>query len=77
MARPLYEIADEIARDWGSKVSPAARPYVDALRRMDTVAGGYGFDTGEDVILRFLGNATGWRGEVAKRVKAELRSMVK
>jgi hypothetical protein len=35
----------------------------------------YGYDTGKSVVLYFLSNATSWRGEVARRVKAELKSM--
>jgi hypothetical protein len=35
------------------------------------------FDSGRDIILRFLGNASTWRGEDAKRIKAELKEMLK
>jgi hypothetical protein len=36
-----------------------------------------GFDTGQDIILHFLCNASTWRGDVARRVKLELKSMIK
>jgi hypothetical protein len=33
-------------------------------------------DTGKSIVLYFLSNAGTWRGETAKRVKAELKKMV-
>jgi hypothetical protein len=36
----------------------------------------YLYDSAQDIVLRFLCNAGTWRGEVARRVKAELRAMV-
>jgi hypothetical protein len=37
----------------------------------------YGHDSAEDIVLRFLCNATGWRGEDARGIKKELNDMVK
>jgi len=36
-----------------------------------------GCDTGRSVVLYFLGNAENWRGEHAKRLKAELKAMMR
>ena len=72
--RPLYEIAAEIRRDW-KKVNYAAVPYLDALSSLDGIEGNYGYDSAKSVVLYFLGNAQGWRGDVAKRVKAELKAL--
>ena len=75
--RPLYEIANEIRKDWGSKINYAAKPYLDAMRGLDSVSDNYGYDSGESVVAYFLSNAGTWRGEVAKRVKLELKAMLK
>jgi hypothetical protein len=74
--RPLHAIADEIIREW-PKVSPYAEPYLDAMRTLGSVHNNYGADSGKSIVLYFLSNASGWRGEAAKRIKAELRGMVK
>jgi hypothetical protein len=37
----------------------------------------YGADSAESVVIYFLGNATTWRGEDARRIKSELKGMVK
>jgi len=74
MPRPIYEIAAEIRADW-KKVNYAAKPYLDAMRSLDKITDNYGYDTGESVVLYFVSNARSWRGEVAKRVKAELKAL--
>lgn len=75
--RPLYQIAQEIRRDWGSKVNYAAKPYLDAMGSLDKISDNYGMDSAKSVVLYFLSNASSWRGETAKRVKAELKTMCK
>jgi hypothetical protein len=74
--RPLHEIAREIRRDWGPKVYFGARPYLDAMGSLGTVNDTYGADSARTIVAYFLGNAAGWRGDTARRVKAELKSMV-
>ena len=76
-ARPLYEIAKEIKKDWGAKVYFGAKPYLDAMSTLDSINDNYGFDSGKSIVLYFLGNASTWRGETAKRIKAELKAMTK
>lgn len=76
--RPLYEIAAEIRKDWraqGKGINFAAKPYLEAMGEMDSVVAGFGADSGKSVILYFLSNASTWRGETAKRIKAELKKM--
>jgi hypothetical protein len=80
MTRPLYEIATEIRRDWKNKdgkpnVNYAAKPYLDALEDLDKITDNYIYDSGKSIVLYFLANATSWKGETAKRVKAELKAM--
>lgn len=74
--RSLHEIAMEIARDW-KKVSPYAKPYLDAMFALPSVHHNYGADSGKSVVLYFLANATTWRGDVARKVKKELNEMCK
>ena len=74
--RPLYEIAREIRKDW-KNVSPYAAPYLSAMFCLDKISDNYGFDSGRSIVCYFLANAGSWRGEVAKRVKAELKAMSK
>jgi len=74
--RTLREIAKEIRGDW-KKVHFAAQPYLDAMSVMRSIDDRYGLEEGVFVVLYFLSNAAGWRGEVAKRVKKELNDQVK
>jgi hypothetical protein len=74
--RRLRDIAREIRQNW-KRVNFAAEPYLDALTTLNTVNDNYFEDTGRSVVAYFLANAGGWRGEVAKRIKAELREMTK
>lgn len=74
--RPIYEIAHEISRDW-KKPYFGAVPYLDAMRSLNSVEDKFYQDSAKSVVLYFLSNASTWRGETAKRVKAELKAMVK
>ena len=74
--RPIHEIATEIESKW---VNPyfGARPYLMAMFSLTDVTDNYGMDSAKSIILYFLSNATSWRGEDAKKIKAELKAMVK
>jgi hypothetical protein len=74
--RPLYTIAREIRADW-KKVSPYAAPYLQAMSCLNSVDDNYILDSGRSIVSYFLANAGSWRGETAKRIKAELKAMVK
>lgn len=73
--RKLYEIARDIKAHW-SKVYFGAQPYLDAMGRLSKIEDRYGQDTGRYIVTYFLANAQTWRGEEAKRIKAELRSLL-
>ena len=75
--RPLCEIAKEIRSDWGSKIYFGAKPYLSAMMSLNSVDDKYGLDDARSIVNYFLTNASTWRGEVAKRVKAELKAMIK
>jgi len=74
--RPLHEIAAEIKADW-KNVNYAAKPYVEAMATLDQITDKYYLDSADSVVRYFLCNAGTWRGEVAKRVKAELNKIIK
>ncbi len=78
--RPLYEIAKEIRKDWGAKTSEHAKPYIREMAQFDKITEkGVSGDIADDasgIVNYFLCNAPTWRGEVAKRIKAELKAML-
>jgi hypothetical protein len=74
--RPIFEIVKEIRQDW-KNVNFGAKPYLSAMNCLDNITDKYGEDSAKSVIAYFLANAGTWRGETAKRVKAELNKMIK
>jgi hypothetical protein len=54
-----------------------AKPYWLAMLQLISINEMYFCDTAESVVLYFLANAQTWRGEDARRLKAELKSMLK
>jgi hypothetical protein len=73
--RTLHAIAFEIVNDW-KRVHYAAKPYLMAMMQLERTTDMYGCDTAHSIVLYFLSNAATWRGEVARRVKRELKTMV-
>lgn len=76
MPRPLFQIAADIYKNW-PRASIHALPYIHAMRHLNTMADSYGADSALSVVLYFLSNANTWRGAEAKRIKDELKTMVK
>ena len=74
--RSLSTIAAEIRKDW-KPVYFGAEPYLNAMFQLDKITDHYGNDPGYGVVAYFLSNSKTWRGETAKRVKAELNKMLK
>ena len=75
-SRPLYLIAHEINRDWARPYF-GARPYIAAMSDLDTLDDMFLHDSARSVVAYFLANASTWRGDTARRVKDELRAMLK
>lgn len=75
IARPLFTIAREIRADW-TRPYYGAVPYLQAMASLANVNDRYGCDDGKTICRYFLANAGTWRGETARRVKAELRGML-
>lgn len=86
-ARPLSTIAQEIAKEWPKAMEVAivpgwgetshpARPYIVAMSLLMDIHENYYADSGTSVVRYFLSNAGQWRGESARRIKAELKGML-
>ncbi len=73
--RPLNVIAADIRQNWPN-VYFGAKPYLEAMETMRSPDQNYIADTGTSVVLYFLANAQTWRGEHARRIKAELKGMM-
>lgn len=76
VSRSLHNIAGEIIKDWPNPYFGAV-PYIAAMRHIESVTDSYGHDDGKGIVIYFLSNAKTWRGETAKRIKAELKGMLK
>lgn len=86
MPRPVNVIAAEVdaaLREIRRNSSPTPSwlnhvlPYVSAMLELRSFADFYGVDRGEQIGLRFLSNAQPWRGEQARRIKAEIQLAIK
>lgn len=75
--RTFAEIAQEIKSVW-TNINPYAAEYRKAMAECYTTNPNdmYYWDTVKSVVLYFLSNASSWRGEDARRIKAELKSMI-
>ena len=74
--RTLHEIAVEVKNNWNN-VYFGAVPYLDAMLQLRYVTDNYYDDSAKSVVVYFLSNARNWRGDTARRVKAELKEMIK
>jgi hypothetical protein len=74
--RPLHLIASDIRKDW-KNVNYGAKPYLSAMASLDSINSMYGYDSAKSVVMYFLSNASAWRGDTAKAIKAELKAMIK
>ncbi len=74
--RTLRVIAKEIRTDWQMINNDAASDALECMDRMGQITERFNADpSGYSVVSVFLSNSIGWRGETARRVKKELRTM--
>lgn len=73
--RSLSAIAVDIRRTWRN-VNYAALPYLQAMGELNAITDRYFNDSADMIVRYFLGNARSFTGPDAKRIKAELRSML-
>lgn len=73
--RTIREIAIDIRQHW-PKVYYGAEPYLYAMSTLQTVKDYYGLDSARSILEYFLANATTFRGEDARRLKAEIKALL-
>lgn len=77
----LSQLALIIGQNWKETskngVYFGAKPYLQAMTQLDNVSQDFGLDSGKSIVIYFLANASTWRGDVAKAVKAELNKRIK
>jgi hypothetical protein len=74
-SRKIHEVAAEIKQKW-TKPYFGAVPYLDAMLFLSDKNSNYGLDSATSIVLYFLGNANAFRGEDARRLKAELKQII-
>jgi hypothetical protein len=47
------------------------------MRSVRSLSDDFGYDSAESIVQYFLANASTWRGDDARRIKAELKAIVK
>jgi hypothetical protein len=73
--RTLHDIATEIWEDWPRPYFGAV-PYLQAMSNLEHITDRYGYDDADMIVRYFLSNAKTWKGEAARRIKAELKAML-
>lgn len=74
--RDLSDIAANIEAAW-PKVNYTARPYLDAMYSLKSIHDNYYQDSASSIVRYFLANASAFKGEAAKSLKAELKQLIK
>jgi len=73
--RQVNTIASEILTHW-KKPYFGAIPYLEAMQHLHTVNDMYMYDDGKSIVRYFLANASTFKGDDAKRLKLELKSLL-
>ena len=74
--RPLHMIAADIRDHW-AKPYFGAVPYVEAMNDLTSINDTYFEDDARTIVRYFLANASSWRGDDARRIKNELKELIK
>jgi hypothetical protein len=74
--RAVSDIASDIRQHMptGTMTRIFCRPYIEAMGQLLTWEDNYGAESAHEIGLRFLSNASHWRGPDAARIKAEIRT---
>jgi len=76
--RNLNEIALEIEWECSDKAWYVyAEAYVTPMKSLTSISDTYYADSAESIVRYALANLTSWRGENARKIKAELNGMLK
>lgn len=74
--RPIWQIAQDIKDAWKNP-SPYALAYLNPMLTLNSIDDNYFFDDARSIVLYFLSNAGGFRGEKARELKQELKDLLK
>jgi hypothetical protein len=74
--RPLNVIAREALASDSLKGNTRyyAEAYLKPMLSLESVQDNYLYDSGESIVIYALSNLQHWRGDTAKRIKAELKA---
>jgi hypothetical protein len=78
--RPVSSIAREIKNDPAYQKMPSkiyAEAYVQPMLSLNDIEDNYGMDTGVSIVSYALSNLGSYKGDTARRVKSELKAMLK
>ncbi len=75
--RKINIVASEIAVIWGDNISPYALPYLEAMLYLESINDSFGYEPAREIIQYFLMNAGGFRGPDARRLKNELKVILR
>ncbi len=71
----ISQIVDIVFKDW-KKISPSARPYLEAMMSLESAKDVHGSEDGKSILSYFLLNSKQWQGEVAKKVKSYFKTII-
>lgn len=74
--RLISDVAADIRRDW-KNVYFGAKPYLAAMASLSDKNSRYLAEDATSIVLYFLSNASTYRGENARKYKAELKEIIK
>jgi hypothetical protein len=74
--RPISAIAADIYDAWPRPYFGAV-PYLDAMLCISSANDNYGADSAKNIVAYFLSNASSFKGDAARALKAELKQAVK
>ena len=75
MPRQIYQIAEDIVKDWKNP-HYSAMPYLVVMRRIRTPEEQYMRETGRSIVEYFLENSKSYTGPSAKKLKQELKDLL-
>ena len=75
MPRQIYQIAEDIVKDW-KKPHYSAKPYLAVMRRIRTPEQQVVRETGRSIVEYFLENSKSYTGPSAKKLKQELKDLL-
>ncbi len=79
ITRTLSEIAREAlaCETLKGNTRTYSEAYLKPMTQLDSIHDAYGMDSGQYIVMYALSNLSAWRGDDARRIKAELKQHLK